>query len=186
YAQMGPALSDARGVRPDRRTNGAPGDAGPGVRGWAPDRGRAQLHRSGGAVRALLGLPGRQALSPFRTVLLSGDRRGDCARLATGRGRGPGRTQARARLRTRADPVDALHCRRRLPRRGGGLPRTGTRRNRAGPDDPWRHGAVPEGLGRAAIVVAEPFAGTALGFGDFARGHVVGYVGPAQRRFLVS
>jgi predicted N-acyltransferase len=66
-----------------------------GSRKW----GRPYLTREAGcALRTLLGRAARQAVSAFRAVLLSGDRRGDPAGARTGRSRGAGTAQARPRL----------------------------------------------------------------------------------------
>ena len=54
-AQMGPALSHARVLRPRRRADGRPAAAVPRLPRRAADRRRAQLRRAGHALRPLLG-----------------------------------------------------------------------------------------------------------------------------------
>ena len=81
----------------------------------AADRRRAQPDRRRGALRPLLGRGGGGSAPPFRDLLLSGDRGGDRARPAAGRGGRAGRAQARPRLPAGADLVGPPYRRSRLP-----------------------------------------------------------------------
>ena len=110
-------------------------------------RGRAQFHRPRRALRALLGLHAGHPLPAFRTVLLSGDRRGDRARPDPGRGRRAGRTQAGARLRAGHHGIGALDRRSGLCRGGGGFPRARTRGRGAGQAVSGRTDPVPQSPG---------------------------------------
>jgi predicted N-acyltransferase len=102
--------------------------------------------RDGRPIAGALHLAGAEALygrywgcveespaSPFRALLLSGDRGGHRARPEAGRGGGAGGAQIGARLSAGGDPQRALYRRSRFPPRGGGLP--GRRAPRGRPRD---------------------------------------------------
>ena len=82
-AQMGPALSNPLFLFVAGRMDGRRAAAGLRSARWRAYCGRSQHDRRGHALRALLGVHAGRAVPPFRAMLLSGDRRGDCARPQT-------------------------------------------------------------------------------------------------------